>query len=255
LVGVTLSQERLCAALGERPYQYFEQVESTQDVALEWLRAGAESGAVVIADEQLAGRGRQGRSWHTPPGVALALSIILRPPPEALSQMTMLGALSVAGLLDELGAGDRVEVKWPNDVQLSGRKVCGVLPEAVWEGEQLAGVVLGIGLNVRVDFTGTELETLATSIEPALSLRCDRAELAARLLRQLDSWSARLGTTEVFLAWRARLAMLGKQVSVSSGSASITGLAESVDEQGALYVRSSDGQVMRVVAGDIAFDI
>jgi BirA family transcriptional regulator, biotin operon repressor / biotin---[acetyl-CoA-carboxylase] ligase len=249
-----LSQERLRAALGERPCQYFEQVESTQDVALEWLRDGAESGAVVIADEQLAGRGRQGRSWYTPPGVALALSIILRPPPEALPQVMMLGALSIAGLLDELGAGDRVEVKWPNDVQLSGRKLCGVLPEAVWEGEQLTGVVLGIGLNVRVDFTGTELETLATSIEPALGRRYDRAELAARLLRQLDAWSARLETAEVFHAWRARLAMLGKQVAVSNGGASVTGIAESVDEQGALYVRSSDGQVVRVVAGDITFN-
>jgi BirA family transcriptional regulator, biotin operon repressor / biotin---[acetyl-CoA-carboxylase] ligase len=248
---VTLSRECLAAVLGERPFQFFERVESTQDVALEWLRNGAETGAVVIADEQLAGRGRQGRFWFTPPGVALAMSVVLRPPPAALPQVMMLGALSIAGLLDELGAGGRSEVKWPNDVQLSGRKVCGVLPEAIWEGERLAGVVLGIGLNVRVDFTGTELENSATSIEAALAIRCDRAELAAMLLRQLDSWSAMLGTPELFLAWRARLAMLGKQVSVSNGSASITGLAESVDEQGALYVRGSDGRVTRVVAGDI----
>src|SRR5690606_4117303 len=131
--------------------RFYERADSTNDLALAWLREGAPIGAVVIADEQLKGRGRKGRVWHTPPGVALAVSVVLRPPVDALHQVGMVGALAIADVCQQ-HVPDDVAIKWPNDVQVGGRKVSGILPETAWEADRLLGVVLGMGLNVRVDF-------------------------------------------------------------------------------------------------------
>ena len=235
--------------LTDRPFKYFTQVDSTQDIALGWLRDGAEAGSVVICDEQLKGRGRHGRTWHTPHGVALALSVILKPTLKGMGQVTMLGALAISDMLDAIGA-DAVSIKWPNDVRLQGRKVCGVLPEAAWDGDKLLGVALGIGVNVRVDFTGTELEQTAISIEPALGQRFDRIMLIDVLLKRIDFWSQRLGTPELFDAWKSRLDTLGQVVTVNG----IHGKAEAVNRDGALLVRDDAGILHTVIAGDVMME-
>jgi len=244
-----LSAARLEKLLWPRPIQFFPQIDSTQTVALQWLHSDAMAGAVVIADEQLAGRGRLGRIWSTPPGVALALSVILRPEAKALPQVTMLGAVAVAELLESLGACV-VTIKWPNDVRLLGRKVGGVLPEAIWDGNRLGGVTLGIGVNVRNDFTNTELAGLAISAEATLGRRLDRAELLAALLARVDYWAARLGTTDLFTAWKTRLETLGQAVKVVSFTGTVSGIAESVDEQGVLIL-NDNGTRRPVIAGDV----
>lgn len=248
---MSLTNSRLKQVLASRPFQFFPRIDSTQNIALEWLREGASSGAVVIADEQMMGRGRHGRTWHTPPGMALAVSIILHPTMEVLPQVTMLGALAIAETLDGLGAAD-VGIKWPNDVQLHGKKVSGVLPEAVWEGDQLRGVVLGIGINVRADFTDTELARTAISIEPALGIKIDRAELLVALLARIDYWSMQLGTMALFTSWKNRLNMLGQPITMMDVNGLIKGIAEEVDLQGALLIRATDRTLHRVIAGDVA---
>ena len=242
-----LTQSNLQKHLIDRPFRFYPSVESTQDIAREWLREGAEAGSVVIADEQVRGRGRKGRGWHNPPGMAIAMSVILRPLAKSLPQITMLGALVISDMLRELGAED-VTIKWPNDVRLHGRKISGVLPEAEWDGDKLRGVALGMGVNMRVDFADTELAETAISIEPALGRTVDRAEICAILLRRVDFWSMRLGTPSVFDAWKARLDTLGQQVSIGD----VHGLAESVDREGALLVRTEAGEQVHVLAGDIA---
>jgi BirA family biotin operon repressor/biotin-[acetyl-CoA-carboxylase] ligase len=244
-----LTAANLQQRLAPRPVRFYPQVGSTQDIALTWLQQGAESGAVVIADEQLAGRGRAGRTWHTPPGAALALSVILYPPAESLPRITMLGAVAIAELLEGIGASD-VSIKWPNDVCLNRRKVSGVLPEAAWEGNRLIGVALGIGINVRNDFCGTPLQETAISIEPALERTFDRINLIARLLARIDRWTELLGTAELLEAWKARLKTLGQDVTVASAAGTVSGIAESVDEQGALFIREDDGTLRRVIVGD-----
>jgi BirA family transcriptional regulator, biotin operon repressor / biotin---[acetyl-CoA-carboxylase] ligase len=244
---MSLSKANLENELPDRPVRFYPSVESTQDLALQWLREGAEAGAVVIADEQRKGRGRHGRFWYTPPGVALALSVILRPPVKVLHQVTMLGALSIYDMLGNLGA-DAVTIKWPNDVRLQGRKVSGVLPEAEWDGGKLRGVTLGIGVNVRVDFSGTEVEETAISIEPALGHPIDRTEAIALLLRHIDHWALRLGTPEIFDTWKARLETIGQRVTIGE----VSGIAEAVDREGALFVRTATGERVRVLAGDVA---
>lgn len=250
---MTFTSENIIARLAPRRIRFFEQVGSTQDVALGWLREGVESGAVVMADEQTEGRGRLKREWRTPPGKALAMSVILRPEHAALPQITMLGALTIVDVLDLLGAGD-VTIKWPNDVKIGGRKVCGLLPEAVWDGDKLAGVALGIGVNVSVDFGGTVLADTAISVNAALNAPVERVELAAMILDRLDVWERHLGTAYLAEKWRVRLETLGQRVTIRGSGQQpdevLIGLAESVDDDGVLHLRTDDGTLHRVVAGD-----
>jgi BirA family biotin operon repressor/biotin-[acetyl-CoA-carboxylase] ligase len=248
---VTLTAERVQAALAPRAVRFLAVADSTNDSARDWLRAGASAGAAVLADEQRRGRGRMGRTWQTPPGAALAVSVILYPPPAALPRLSMLAAAAVCDLLERLGCAD-VGIKWPNDVQLNGRKVCGVLVETEWAGDRLLGAVVGIGLNVRVDFTGTELAQTAISLADVLDSVPDRLDLLVALLTRLDDWYARLETPALYDAWRGRLTTLGQRVSISGQGEPVTGTAESVDAQGALLVRDAAGALQRVVAGDIA---
>jgi BirA family biotin operon repressor/biotin-[acetyl-CoA-carboxylase] ligase len=240
-----LSEEILRAALGMRPFQYHPVVGSTNDLAAAWLRAGAPAGAVVIADEQRAGRGRQGRIWHTPRGSALAVSVILRPDVSRAALCSGVGALAVVDLCTTVGIQD-VGIKWPNDVQVAGRKVAGILPEAVWINQELVGVVLGIGVNVSVHFEG-ELAERAASLEPFAGRALDRATLLSVLLSAVDTYSL-LTPTEALRRWRARLNTLGQRVRVGD----VVGVAVDTDQTGALLVQTDSGAVERVVAGDIA---
>jgi BirA family biotin operon repressor/biotin-[acetyl-CoA-carboxylase] ligase len=243
-----LSEARLQAALGSRPLEYHPQIGSTNDLALVWLRAGKSTGAVFVADQQLQGRGRLGRSWFAPPGTALMFSVALRPPAEHLNRVNMLAALSVLEAVE--GAAVGMALKWPNDVLLNERKVCGVLSEAAWDGDRLLGVALGVGVNVRVDFAGTALEATATSLEPALP-PVDRAALLAMILTRIDYWSAYIASDTLFMRWKARLGMLGKPISVGNQAGDFEGIAEDVDAEGALLVRDRAGALHRVIAGDI----
>lgn len=261
---MTLTEQTVIQRLAPRPARFFVSVDSTNDVALEWLAEGAASGSVVITDEQVKGRGRLGRSWYTPPGTALIMSYLLHPKPEHLPCITMMGAVSICEMIENLtprlplesgGEGEkkptayRVGIKWPNDVQLNGLKVSGVLPEAVWQGDRLVGVALGMGVNVRINFAGTELEGKAISLETVLGRSLKRLDLLAHWLERLDYWVAHLD--DVYEVWKPRLSTLGRAVSLMNAGEAVAGIAESVERDGALLVRDSHGTLRRIVAGDI----
>lgn len=245
-----LSAERLAQALPQRAIRFHERVGSTNDLGMAWLHEGAQRGSLVVTDVQEQGRGRLGRTWYAPPGTALMFSYLLRPRVEDLPYVGMMGALAVLETIRALGAAN-AGIKWPNDVQIGGRKVCGVLPEATWQGGELLGVVLGIGINVRVDFSGTPFEQTAISLESVIP-PVDRAELLRYLVARLDHWSVRLGDDALFEGWRGAMTMLGRHVSVEQVTGTVAGIAEAIDRQGALLVRDSGGAVQRVIAGDIA---
>ena len=250
------SDESLRVALGARPFRFYEQVGSTMDRAQSWLMESAPpDGAVVIAEEQTGGRGRQGRAWLSPPYSSLMFSVITRPTlaPEQLPRLTMAGGLAVDAVLAPL-LGERFALKWPNDGLIGRKKVCGVLSEAVWSGADLVGVVVGIGLNVRVDFSGTALADVATSLETELGRQIDRRTLLADLLDQFDAWSKRATDPALVTAWRSRLGTLGRRVTVfpqQAGQTPYSGTAEAVDTLGALLVRLDEGEVRRVLAADV----
>jgi len=249
--------ESLRSALGQHPFRFYERVTSTQDLAREWALSDPDlpAGALVIAEEQTAGRGRQGRVWRTPPGTAIAFSMILRPhlTPEQLPRVTMLGGVAVAATLGPL-LGDALALKWPNDVLIRGKKVSGILSEAVWEGDRLGPVVIGIGINVRVDFSGTDLANVATSVETELGQRVSRHTILANLVGHLRDWSHRLHDPALVELWRASLKTLGRRVTVYpqlDGSAAYEAFAEDVDDNGALIVRLDSGEQRRILAADV----
>jgi BirA family biotin operon repressor/biotin-[acetyl-CoA-carboxylase] ligase len=235
--------------LSPRPVQFYPQAGSTNDLARAWLEAGAPAGAVVVADEQVQGRGRLGRTWLAPAGTALIMSVIVHPTHTALGQVTMLGAVAICDMATRVGVA--AGIKWPNDVQIDGKKLSGVLPEAVWDGERLVGVVLGIGVNIRTDFRGTPLKQTACSLEQAVGKRLDRLVLLSTLLERIETWAAQPPGT-LFAAWRDRLVTIGRAVSVEQNGQSLRGTAEGVEPDGALLIRTAGGDVRRVIAGDVA---
>ncbi|HRL11614.1 MAG TPA: biotin--[acetyl-CoA-carboxylase] ligase [Aggregatilineales bacterium] len=249
---MSLYAQELQARFAGRAYRYFEQTASTNDRARAWINEDppAPHGAFVVADEQTAGRGRLGRTWETPPGSALAVSFVLHPPQKHIPQITMLGAVAVLESLERVGATD-VAIKWPNDVLLNGLKVCGILTESEWKGSQLRGVILGIGLNVRVDFTGTPLEGRAVSVETALRRSVHRSDLLAHLVENLDRWSAKLGTRDLYETWFERLKTLGETVTVTAGEVRYEGIAVDARPDGALIVQTADGKRRAVYGGEV----
>ena len=180
-------------------FRFYPSIGSTNDAAADWAKQGAPELAVVIADEQTAGRGRAGRQWYTPPGSSLAFSMILRPSASNSAHLTALGALAVCTSLQQdylLPA----EIKWPNDVLVHAKKVCGVLVEVSWQGEKMEYAILGIGVNVNRNsiIKKKPLNFPATDIETELGKEVERVSLLASILRKLLEFKSHLGD-EFFL--------------------------------------------------------
>ena len=235
---------------------WYEEVGSTNDVAKELADEGALHGEVVIAERQSAGRGRRGRSWSSPPRKNLYLSVVLRPdlPPARAPEVTLLAAVAVCQAVRRAGVASAA-IKWPNDVLASGRQLAGVLTEMAAEVERVQWLVVGIGVNVNAaaDDFPDELRELATSLLIERGDPVPRALFAAALLTALEEWldrHAAEGFAPVRAAWREMSDTLGRQVRVRVGTADLVGLAEDVDETGALLVRTASG-LERVVAGDV----
>ena len=214
--------------------------------------AGAPEGTAVVAEEQTAGRGRAGRSWQAPPGTAILLSVLLRPPLPAarLGPLPLVVGAAVAEALETV-AGVEPRLKWPNDVWLAERKVAGVLVTAR-EGAN-PSVVLGIGLNVNTPELA--LPAGATSLLVATGRAQDRDCLLDELLARLDGAYRRFLVSGSFdlEGWRRRAVLVGETVTVEDGGRQRTGDLLGVDETGALLLREVDGAVARVVAGELSW--
>lgn len=232
------------------PFKFFSSLASSNDIAQQWLYDGAKPLSTVIADEQVKGRGRRGRIWYTPPHVALAVSVILKPNVKVASRASMVGALAVYDLCQSLDIAT-VGIKWPNDVQISGKKISGILPEAVWQDDKLLGVVLGIGVNVRNELSD-DLTDIATTLQQETSQTLDRAELIGRLMRYIDYWNTLIDKDDIHLTWKARLNTIGQMVTITGNQLHIVGQAVDIDPDGALLIEIADGSIQRVLAGDVS---
>ncbi len=253
LSALSIAQALHTRRLGH-PVIYLERTGSTNDVVLREAAEGAPEGLLVVADEQTAGRGRQDREWWAPPGTALLMSLLLRPSMAAglASQLTMCLGLGAAEGVEQI-AGLHPRLKWPNDLLLDGRKLAGMLTELRLSGDQLAFAVLGLGLNVNLDFTSTDLAPFAVSLQMALGHPVERLPLLAAILERCESWYERLLSGESpHAAWSARLETVGRPVVVSLADGTLEGLAVGVNAQGALLVQADDGQVHTVWAGDVS---
>ena len=230
----------------QRPYRFLASVGSTNDAAKGWLADGAPDGALVIANEQTQGRGRLGRTWLTPPDAALAISIILRPGSSRVSRVNLVGAMAVFDLATSVGCKE-MAIKWPNDVLVGNRKVAGILPEVVWTNASACAVILGIGVNVRLDFGKTALGGGATNLENEVDRHLDRVDLLVSLLHYVDHWYTQLGESCLYQYWKSRLTTIGKRVNIGN----LSGIATDVDPDGALLVSNDAGCITKVQAGDI----
>ena len=235
---------------------FFESLPSTNERAFQLAQEGAEHGEVVVADQQTAGKGRRGRTWVSPPAVNLYFTAILRPdlPPQRAPELTLVAAVALAETLIEAGAA--ASIKWPNDVQVGGKKVGGILLELSADSEVIHFVTLGMGINLNAtaaDFEG-ELAESATSLMEARGQRVPRALFTAALWTRLEHWldlHAEMGFAPVRTRWKELSATLGAEVLVKTDRTELRGIAEDVDVSGALLVRREDGTLERVLAGDV----
>jgi BirA family biotin operon repressor/biotin-[acetyl-CoA-carboxylase] ligase len=231
---------------------YFETIGSTNDEARRLAESGAAGGTIVVADEQTAGRGRFDRVWEAPPGSSILLSVIFRPilPSAQIQRLVMVCGLAVAEVCEAL-ASVQVNVKWPNDLQIDGKKVCGILPESAVIGSHFEWVIVGMGINVTQQFEAPNpLAATATSLQMEMDKPVDRARLLAEIMRRLDFWHTRLEEQALLQAWIDRCVTLGRRVRVVAGDSVIDGVAEAIDETGALLVRDNNGESRRVTAGE-----
>ncbi|HUL58775.1 MAG TPA: biotin--[acetyl-CoA-carboxylase] ligase [Anaeromyxobacteraceae bacterium] len=233
----------------------FEEVGSTNDVAKELAEEGAAHGEVVVAEAQSSGRGRRGRPWASPPRRNVYLSVILRPdlPPARAPELTLVASLAVCDALRH--AGVDAGIKWPNDVLASGKKIAGILTELSAEPDKVHWVVVGAGVNVnaRLEDFPEELRGEATSVLLERGQPAPRALFAAACLTALEAWldrHAEEGFGAIRDAWRARNVTLGRAVTVRVEGRDVQGVAEDLDERGALLVRTPTG-LERVDSGDV----
>jgi len=229
-----------------------QQVGSTNDIARQLAEDHAPEGTLVIAEEQTAGRGRLGRTWESPPGVSLMQSILFRPDIEAGQTHRLVMAVGLAAAeACETAAGMRIDVKWPNDLQINGRKVAGILPESALVGDRLAWVVVGIGINVNQQFDAEhQLAGTATSLRMGAGREIDRLEVLREMLIWLAAWYRQIEGEDLHLAWAERCITLGQRVRIRAGDRLVEGLAEGLDSAGALWLRGDNGQRQRMFAGE-----
>ena len=280
----TLTSDIIRAALRDVPListvEHHTSIGSTNDRARELAQAGTSEIALISADEQLRGRGRQNRAWFTPPGTALAISLLTRPAiaPQHAMRLTMLAGLAaVEGI--ENATGLRLDLKWPNDVMSIHNsqftvhnaqpdpsslishplKIGGILTEASFQGDGLEYAVVGMGINVNVDFSdnaelrgNVELQNIATSLKTLSGNVIDRAVVLKAIVTAFVTRYAWLNDGDRLReAWAARLINLGREVRVQLGGEIIAGRSESVDTDGALLLRTADGQLQRLLSGDV----
>jgi BirA family biotin operon repressor/biotin-[acetyl-CoA-carboxylase] ligase len=242
--------------LGRESIYFFNVVESTNTEANRIARDGAPEGTLILADAQSKGRGRLRRSWVSPPGAGLYLSIILRPtcPADRLPGLTLTAGVAAASAIQHTGVVP--QLKWPNDILISGRKVGGILTEAVFDKKQLDFAVLGIGINVDTarDEFPVSVRNLATSLRLSLGEPVSRIDLLQTLLKRFEHWYAFFcsGAFEGILeAWSLLDITLGNAVEVSLPGRRLLGVAEALTPDGALLVRDKTNRLHTIIAGDI----
>lgn len=242
-------RDRLATDRFGRSMRGFEEVGSTNEIAAEWAQEGAPEGAVVLAEYQATGRGRQGRTWSADKGRNLLFSVVLRPTLDAdrLSLITVAAVVAVADAVEEFVSPHRPAIKWPNDVLLEGRKTCGILLESSLATPGAGTVVvLGTGLNVNQDHFPDSLAEVATSLRLTSGRTIPRAPLFAALLRSLERRYDQIERNEaetVRRAYQDRLTRLGEAATLrlTGTDRTITGIVKGIDRNGALCIQTGDG--------------
>ena len=250
LSAVSISDDLETHFIGQRVI-YYPRLTSTMEVAKQEARQGAAEGTVIVADEQTAGKGRLKRIWLSPKD-NIALSVILYPDVVYLPFLIMLASLAVVHCIKAV-TGLKSQVKWPNDVLINNKKVCGILIEGGVKGNVVDYAIIGIGVNVNLRLSDfPEILSTATSLSDELGKEVSRLDVIRQLLVEIERLYLALQTGgSVFEEWRDRLVTLGRKVRVKSGKTTYEGIAESVATDGSLLLRHPDGSLTKIASGDV----
>jgi BirA family biotin operon repressor/biotin-[acetyl-CoA-carboxylase] ligase len=238
---------------------YYERIGSTNDVALDLAGRSCKEGTIAIAEEQTKGRGRLGRSWYSPYGVGIYLSVVLRPagvPPIYSPVFTMLSALAVADTIKGI-SGITPVIKWPNDVLVAGRKVSGILVQMKADPDKIDHLVVGIGVNLNQDKRDfpQEITISATSLKACTGVKTDRVEFLCRLLEALENYYIAVRDRGDYQSikdeWLELSGIMGKDVAIRTVDGLVEGRVVEVSLTGGLDVESKDGTIKKVFSGDI----
>lgn len=234
-----------------------DETDSTNIQACRLADEGDRDGLVVVADKQVSGKGRMGRQWESPGGVNLYASILLRPDilPFEAPKLTFLSAVAVCRAINTC-TNLTAKVKWPNDVLVNGKKVAGLLNEMSSETEQVHYVVLGIGVNINMhsDQFPQQLRYPATSLREEMGRDVSRLDFTRALLKQIDSLYQvflEQGSESIIAEWSELCDLTGKPVQVDCGNTQLQGIMVGLGDDGALQVRTDDGQIENIYAGDV----
>lgn len=232
-------------------------VDSTNNEVRRQADRGAAEGTVVIAERQEAGKGRRGRSWVSPEGAGIWMSLLLRPDfsPHHASMLTLVAAMAVAdGIHAQTGMD--CQIKWPNDLVVNGKKVCGILTEMATEEDTIRYVVIGIGVNVNTEEFPQELADTATSLYREAGKKLRRSALVNAILcaweRLYPVYKENLDMSGLMEEYNARLVNRNRQVRVITSAGGYTGVAKGIDRLGELLVEREDGSVEQVVSGEVS---
>lgn len=236
---------------------YFDEVDSTNTAAKRAAEDGAAHGTLTVAERQTGGKGRRGRSWESPRGTGIWMSLILRPkmPPVHASMLTLTAALAVAdGIESQTGCG--AWIKWPNDIVINGKKICGILTEMSADPDCINYVVVGMGINVNTEEFPEGIRETASSIYLENGKKLKRSALVSAVMEAFEArYETFMETADMsglMETYNRRLANCGRSVRVLAPSGEYSGTALGIDRGGELLVKTEDGNVQRVISGEVS---
>ena len=236
---------------------YFDVTDSTNTEAKKMAEQGAPHGMLVLADCQQSGKGRRGRSWSTPPGTSIAMTLIVRPqlPPDRVSMMTLVMGMAVAAACRQVCQVD-TQIKWPNDIVCRGKKICGILTEMSSEPDAVNYLVIGTGINVNLTEFPEELKDKATSLLNLTGSHVDRAALVAACMEQFEHYYdqfVRIRDMSLLQEEYNRL-LAGKDapVRVLEPGNEYSGTSRGINDRGELLVEKENGEIVAVYAGEVS---
>ncbi|MDR2712839.1 MAG: biotin--[acetyl-CoA-carboxylase] ligase [Clostridiales bacterium] len=235
-------------------FQYFPVTDSTNAALRRLVPEEPGEFIAVLAEEQLAGRGRLQRSWHSPPGSGIWLSVLFRPGilPAKAQCFSLLAAVAVREALAHLDLDARI--KWPNDLLCQGKKICGILSEMQAGPERINWLIIGLGLNVNTPVFPLDLRDKATSLALAFGHNFSRPQITALILQQLEAnylLLGREGFAPIAEKWRQGAINLGQRIRIAGLGQELSGIALDVDQNGYLLLEQDDGSIIRITAGDV----
>ena len=236
---------------------YFDSIDSTNNELKRQAEKGVKHGLLAVAEEQTAGRGRRGHAWVSPPGTGIWFSFLLKPEisPDKASMLTIVAAMAVSGAIREVTGLD-AQIKWPNDIVVNGKKICGILTEMGTNGVKINYVLIGVGINVNLKEFPEEMQDKATSLILEGGHEYDRNHVIAQVMKYFEiNYEKFIQTcdfTHLLDDYHRILANLNQPVRVIDGDRSFEGICRGIDEKGELLVERQNKEVVKVSAGEVS---